>query len=301
MAERIIPGARSWAHASRILASWSARHAGALLIWIGEAIEPAPLDGRCVAPAVADAPAMPAELSREPLAEPVDARPPVTPAPAPVKRRGRPPKAKPIASAEPMAEPAEPIADCASPVEPVPEMAEAHPVPEMAEVVAMSEDTRSADGASIPVVETAGEKPLGETAGKPRRKGRAKRTPIPENLRKKASTLNDRMSGDAQCCDSAVQAVKYAARILQKRGLLPDDTSACLAHWSQEESTVTFRDRRTGVTVSHKIPDYVMSYDPTRALVSIETDAAPEVCNLSDARRRGPTREFEVDSVQIAA
>jgi hypothetical protein len=285
----------------------------------------------------ADAMRSPAPCA-EPLDAPAAARQDETPAPAPVKRRGRPPKAKPVAAAEPMAEPAEmpadaPPAEMAEPIAPaipVPETAGAHPIVEtagdeppvppkprrgrkpkaVATIEAPAAEPVTAPPADTPVVETADYTPVPQMAGpiaKPLRRGRKPKAAKPvkinlSHLRKNNSTLNSRMAGDAESGnDATIQKAKYAARILQKRGLLPDDVSRFSASWDHETQTVTFHDYKTREIVRYQIPAYVMSYDPTKALVSIETDPAPEVSNLSDARRREPARHLEGEALPIAA
>lgn len=278
----------------------------------------------------ADAPDLPADAMCEPapcaerIDAPAEARPAVTPAPA--KRRGRPPKAKPVAAAELAADaPATETAEPTAPAIPVPETAGAHPIGETAGEeppvppkprrgrkpraaapveVPVSEPVTTAP-ADTPIVEMADYTPVPQTAGvvAPRKAGKKpKKTPIPANLRKKVPTLNDVMAGDAQCSsESAVQRAKYAARILQKQGLLPDDVSRFSASWDYETQTVTFHDYKSREIVRYKIPGYVMSYDPTKALVSIETDATPDVSNISDARRHAPMRHLEGENLPIAA
>ncbi|HEY8066613.1 MAG TPA: hypothetical protein VIF40_18090 [Methylosinus sp.] len=69
----------------------------------------------------------------------------------------------------------------------------------------------------------------------------------------------------------ALRACQYAAAILQKRGALPLDAGAFEARWSPELRTVTFW-RSGAFAAAYRIPDRVMDYDPSRAMVSIGKD-----------------------------
>jgi hypothetical protein len=57
------------------------------------------------------------------------------------------------------------------------------------------------------------------------------------------------------------QASRYAAAMLCKRGLLPEDASAFTAIWSAATRAVAFfQDGR--FAAAYRIPDRVMDYDP---------------------------------------
>ncbi|CCJ07081.1 hypothetical protein [Methylocystis sp. SC2] len=80
------------------------------------------------------------------------------------------------------------------------------------------------------------------------------------------------MVGDPRFDDSGKdgllirRACQYAAGILKKRGLLPDDASHLSATWIPQQRCVIFW--RDGVIATiYRIPDYVMDYDPKRALL----------------------------------
>jgi hypothetical protein len=84
--------------------------------------------------------------------------------------------------------------------------------------------------------------------------------------------LDERMVGDPRVAAGdlmALHACLYAAAILRKRGALPPDASAFEARWSSAERAVTFW-RGGALAAVYRIPDRVMDYDPSRALVSIE-------------------------------
>jgi hypothetical protein len=86
--------------------------------------------------------------------------------------------------------------------------------------------------------------------------------------------LDERMVADPRVAAGdlmALHACLYAAAILRKRGVLPPDASAFEARWAPAERAVTFW-RGGKLAAVYRIPDRVMDYDPSRALVSTEKD-----------------------------